>query len=882
MEVTMSEKIMLLDGNSLMNRAFYAMPVLTNKDGEFTNGVYGFLNIFFKLLDEEKPDYCTVCFDVHQPTFRHIEYTEYKGTRKPMPFELRPQMELVKKVLHSMNIKTLEMGGFEADDLLGTLASLADSKGIAPVIVSGDRDLLQLATDVVKIRIPKTKSGSTTIEDYNAKEVQETYGVTPEEFIDVKALMGDTSDNVPGVPSIGEKTAIKIIQQYKSVENAIENAAEVKPKKASENLVTYAEQALKSKWLVTIKTDVPLDFNIDDAKISDIFNENAYAMFKQYEFKSMLTRFDTDKVSEKHNADYTLVKDITKAKEILSELNPFELCSYKLITENTEIKGISITQSQHKAFVFRMSEADVLTVFNDFFVNQNSKIAHNAKDDIVLLKRKGVDINNIVFDTMIGGYIINSSMDNYEYNELAADFLNESYPSEEEVLGKGKKKKALDDLNDNEFAEFCGRMCDISYRAYSVIDNKLMENNQQDLYYKIELPLIYVLAGMELAGMGVDRQGLIDYGKSLDSKIEELTKDIFWLAGEEFNINSPKQLSYILFEKLGLKGGKKTKTGWSTSADILEKLKDKDEIVGKVLEYRSYTKLKSTYADGLLAVLKEDNRIYSTFNQTITTTGRISSTEPNLQNIPVRIELGRQLRRVFVPKEDCVYIDADYSQIELRVLAHLAGDEILINAFKENQDIHAITASQVFNVPFEEVTPLQRRNAKAVNFGIIYGIGAFSLSQDLGITKKEADAYIESYFEKYPKIKAFIDGCVDFAKTNGYGITMFNRRRYIPEITSSNFIQRSFGERVAMNMPVQGTAADIIKIAMVKVYNRMKKEGLKSKLVLQVHDELLIEAYKNEEDRVSLILQEEMENAVSLLVPLAAEVHKGNNWYEVK
>lgn len=878
----MAEKIMLLDGNSLMNRAFYAMPLLTNKEGEFTNGVYGFLNIFFKLLDEEKPDYCTVCFDVHKPTFRHIEYKDYKGTRKGMPEELVPQMEVVKKVLASMNIKTLEMGGFEADDLLGTIAGIADKKGIESVIVSGDRDLLQLATDTVKIRIPKTKSGATTIEDYNAKDVEAVYGVTPTEFIEVKALMGDTSDNVPGVPSVGEKTAIKIIQEFKTVENAIANADKVKPKRASENLVTYAEQARKSKWLVTIKTDVPVDYSIEDAKVNDIFNKNAYEMFKHYEFKSMLTRFDTVNGTEKHNYSYTLIKDIDKAKEILSELNPFDTCGYKLIYEGETIKGISVTQKAESAFVFRFSESEIISLFKDFFENQNSKIAHNGKGDIVLLKRKGIDLNCIIFDTMIGGYIINSSMDNYEYNELAADFLGESYPSEEEVLGKGKSKKSLDDLSDEEFTEFCGRMCDISFRAYPIIEEKLKENNQLDLYYKIELPLIHVLANMELVGMGVDRQGLIDYGKSLDSKIEELTKDIYWLAGEEFNINSPKQLSCILFEKLGLKGGKKTKTGWSTSADILEKLKDKDEIVGKVLEYRSYTKLKSTYADGLLAVLQDDNRIYSTFNQTVTTTGRISSTEPNLQNIPVRIELGRQLRKVFVPKKDCVYIDADYSQIELRVLAHLAGDENLINAFNEKQDIHTITASQVFNVPFDEVTSLQRRNAKAVNFGIIYGIGAFSLSQDLGITKKEADAYIESYFAKYPKIKAFIDGCVESARSTGYGITIFNRRRYIPEISSSNFIQRSFGERVAMNMPVQGTAADIIKIAMVKVYNRMKRERLKSQLVLQVHDELLIEAYNDEVEKVSQILQEEMENAVSLSVPLVAEVHQGRNWYEVK
>lgn len=878
----MSEKILLLDGNSLMNRAFYAMPILTNKEGEFTNGVYGFLNIFFKLMDEEKPDYCAVCFDVHEPTFRHIEYKDYKGTRKGMPEELVPQMETVKNVLKSMNIKTCQMGGYEADDLLGTIGQAADRNGIMTVIVSGDRDLLQLATDTIKIRIPKTKAGNTVIENYNKEDVIDAYGVTPEEFIDVKALMGDTSDNVPGVPSIGEKTAIKIIQEYKSVENAIENAQYVKPKRASENLAIYAEQAKKSKWLVTIKTDVPLEFHIEEARVENIFNENSYNMFKKYEFKSLLNRFEKNEVSTSYSCEYKLIKDKENALSVLSNINPFNDCGYKMLYENGNLKSISIAQEEHKVFVFKMEENELLSIFRDFFENQNCKISHNAKEDIVFLKRRGIELNNIIFDTMIGGYIINSSMDNYEYNELAEDFLNESYPSEEEIMGKGKSRKSFDDLSDDEFAMFSGRMCDISFRSYKIIEKRLEENDQKDLYYKIELPLIYVLANMEYVGMGVDRKSLEEYGKSLDGKINELTKDIYWLAGEEFNINSPKQLSYILFEKLGLKGGKKTKTGWSTSADILEKLKDKDEIVGKVLEYRSYSKLKSTYAEGLLAVLQSDDRIYSTFNQTITTTGRISSTEPNLQNIPVRIELGRKLRKVFIPKKDCVYIDADYSQIELRVLAHMAGDENLINAFKENQDIHTITASQVFNVPFEEVTPLQRRNAKAVNFGIIYGIGAFSLSQDLGITKKEADAYIESYFAKYPKIKDFIDGCVSSAREKGYGITIFNRRRYIPEINSSNFIQRSFGERVAMNMPVQGTAADIIKIAMVKVYNRMKKEKLRSQLVLQVHDELLIEAYKDEAERVANILREEMENAVSLSVPLYAEVHTGENWYDVK
>ncbi len=878
----MPGKIMLIDGNSLMNRAFYAMPLLTNKDGEYTNGVYGFLNIFFKLLDEEKPDYCAVCFDVHQPTFRHLEYKEYKGTRRGMPQELVPQMELVKKVLASMNIACVELGGYEADDLLGTLARIADEKGIAPVIISGDRDLLQLASERIMIRIPKTKSGSTIVEDYRAEDVMRVYGVTPEEFIDVKALMGDAGDNVPGVPSIGEKTAVKIIQEYKNIENAIENADKITPRRAGENLAQNAELARKSRWLVTIRTDAPVSFDIEDAKIHDIFNENAYHMFKRYEFKSMLTRFDTDNIKQEKSFDLRLIKDIKEARKILSELDPFKPCAYKLVHEDDSVKGIAVTQDAEGACVFRLSEDEIKDAFRDFFENQNSKIAHDAKSDIVLLGRKGIELKSIMFDTMIGGYIINSSNDSYDYDELAEDFLSESYPSEEEILGKGKSRKSLDDLSDEEFCSLLGRMCNISYRAYPVIDGRIKENDQQYLYYSIELPLINVLAGMELKGMKADRQGLIEYGESLNVKLEELTKDIYWLAGEEFNINSPKQLSYILFEKLGLKGGKKTKTGWSTSADILEKLKDKDEIVGKVLEYRSYSKLKSTYAEGLLAVLKDDDRIYSTFNQTVTTTGRISSTEPNLQNIPVRIELGRKLRKVFIPEKDYIYTDADYSQIELRVLAHLSGDEMLINAFKENQDIHTITASQVFNVPFDEVTPLQRRNAKAVNFGIIYGIGAFSLSQDLGITKKEADQYIENYFAKYPKIKAFIDGCVQSAREKGYGITMFNRRRYIPEITSSNFIQRSFGERVAMNMPVQGTAADIIKIAMVKVYNRLKKERLRSRLVLQVHDELLIETHIDEREQVALLLREEMENAVGLSVPLVAEVHEGSNWYEVK
>lgn len=869
----MSEKILLLDGNSLINRAFYAMPILTNKNGEYTNGVYGFLNIFFKLFDEEKPDYCIVCFDVHQPTFRHLEYKEYKGTRKGMPSELVPQMSTLKKVLHSMNIKTLEMGGFEADDLLGTLAKKAEISDIEPVIVSGDRDLLQLASNKIKIRIPKTKGGSTIIENYNNKEVIDAYGVTPSEFIDVKALMGDTSDNIPGVPSIGEKTAIKIIQEYKTVENAIKNAENIKPKKASENLIAYSEQALMSKWLVTIKTDVDIDIDgFDDAKVINMFNSESYSLFKEYEFKSMLKYFD---IKEKAKADKQYISD----NDIMSYINGYDEVSYKMITEDNKICAIAISCQDNRALVVKEPEINIL---KEFFESDVKKTAHNAKKDIVYLAKHNISIKNIMFDTMLGGYILNSDRENYEYNEMSEDFLGESHLSGEEILGKGKSRKSVLDLDEEEFLAYCGGWADISRRASFEMKKQIEKNNQNYLYYEIELPLTFVLADMELEGMRIDINGLESYRDKLDIKLKELTSDIYWLAGEEFNINSPKQLSYILFEKLGLKGGKKTKTGWSTSADILEKLRDKDEIVGKVLEYRSYSKLKSTYADGLLNVVSEDGRIYSTFNQTITTTGRISSTEPNLQNIPIRLELGRELRKIFVPKEGCVYLDADYSQIELRVMASMAEDEFLINAFKDGQDIHRATASQVFNTPIGEITDLQRRNAKAVNFGIIYGMGSFSLSQDLKITKKEADLYIQSYFEKYPKVKEFIDKCVEDAHKLGYATTLFNRRRYIREINSTNFIQRSFGERVAMNMPVQGTAADIIKIAMVRVYNRLKKEGYKSKLILQVHDELIIEAYKDEADSVAKLLQEEMEGAVNLAVPMLAEVHKGNSWYETK
>ena len=882
----MADKIMLLDGNSLINRGFYAMPYLTNKNGEHTGGVFGFLNIFFKLLDEEKPQRAAVCFDVHQPTFRHIEYKEYKGTRKGMPDELKPQMPLLKRILTAMGIKIYEMGGFEADDLLGTLATMSDKMGMEPVIVSGDRDLLQLASERIRIRIPKTKGGQTVVEDYRAADVMEAYGVTPTEFIEVKALMGDTSDNVPGVPSIGEKTAVKIISEYKTVENAIANADSVKPARASQNLKEFADQARMSKFLVTIKTDVPVDFTENDGIIGDIFNKEVYELFKEYDFKSLLNRFNTKQVNEDKTAaecSFTLADTPAAAREALSSLNPFSEVSYRIIYDEDKIAALALSDENGKAAVIELPEDELLTLAGEFFESDCPKIAHDGKRDIVSLKKRGIELNGIVFDNVIASYILNSGRDEYEYNELAEDFLSESHPSIDEILGKGKSRISPLALNKEDKTRLFGTMAEVGLRAKSVMADKIEENMQHELYYDIDLPLIYVLADMELEGMGVDRAGLIEYGKSLEGKIEELQKDIYWLAGEEFNINSPKQLGVILFEKLGLKGGKKTKTGWSTAADVLEKLKDEDQIVGRVLEYRTYMKLKSTYAEGLLNVLDEKtDRIYSTFNQTVTTTGRISSTEPNLQNIPIRLELGRQLRRVFVPAEGCVFVDGDYSQIELRVLAHMSGDETLINAFREGQDIHRLTASQVFNVPFDEVTSQQRSNAKAVNFGIVYGIGAYSLSQDIGITKKEADRYIEGYFEKYPKVRQFMTDMVDFARENGYAKTIFNRIRHIPEISSSNFLQRSFGERVAMNMPVQGSAADIIKIAMVKVHNRLKAEGLKSRLILQVHDELLIETRKEELDEVKKIMAEEMENAMQLSVPLETDIHVGGTWYEAK
>ncbi|MEA5085331.1 MAG: DNA polymerase I [Lachnospiraceae bacterium] len=892
----MQKKVMLVDGNSIINRAYYGVPLLSNAEGKYTNAVYGFFNILFKLIDEDKPDYLGIAFDLKAPTFRHDKFDGYKGTRHAMPEELAQQMPMLIELLSALKIKQYAVEGFEADDILGTLSKKAEDMGFEAVIVSGDRDLLQLASNSLKIRIPKTKGGKTEVEDYFEKDVIEKYGVTPTEFIDLKALMGDSSDNIPGVPGIGEKTATKIIQEYRNIENAIENAENVKPPRASKNLQEFQDQARLSKFLATIVRDMPIELNTEDMPIiGGQISPQAYELLKRYEFKSMLNRFSVEEDESlkeetlEEKAQCKLIVSKFEFTEYISAIEEGTETAYLLFVENEILMGLSLyNPSAGGSFVCiteSLSVEAVADLARDFFESKEYiKIGHNIKSDISLVRKMGMNLDGVIFDTAIAAYILNPTRETYNCDDIASEFLNKTIKSEEEVLGKGKNKKSILDIADEEILEFAAPQAQIIFESKKVMEEKLKENGQVSLFYDIEMPLIFVLSDMEKWGMKVNRKELLEYQKNLENELEGLTTEIYFLAGEEFNINSPKQLGVILFEKLGLKGSKKTKTGYSTAAEVLEKLRFESPVVEKILLYRQLSKLKSTYADGLLNVMdKETEKIYSTFNQTITATGRISSTEPNLQNIPIRLELGRKLRKVFIPSsEEYVFLDADYSQIELRVLADMANDETLINAFKEGQDIHRLTASQVFNIPFDEVTQQQRSNAKAVNFGIVYGIGAFSLGQDLGIPRKEAERYIESYFEKYPNIRVYMDKTIEDARNNGYVSTIFGRRRAMPELNATNFVQRSFGERVAMNMPIQGSAADIIKIAMVKVHSEIKKRGLKSRLILQVHDELLIETHVDEVEEVSALLKENMENAVSLKVPMEAEVKMGRSWYETK
>ena len=873
----MKKKILLFDGLSIANRAFYGIPLLTNKEGRYTNAVYGFLNIMISMIEKEKPDLVGVAFDVSAPTFRHIQNVEYKGTRKGMPQELREQIPLLKEVLGLMDVHILQKEGFEADDILGTLAKAGERDGYNMVVVSGDRDLLQITSEDIELKIPKTKQQGTEIESYFAKDVVEKYEVSPLEFIDVKGLMGDASDNIKGVPGIGEKTAIKLIKQYHSIENLYEHIDEITQKKLKENLITYKDQALESKMLATIVCDVPLEYTWDEFYLDLTLSEEAEEVFKQLDFKKLIARLPRISATKE-------VETIEVSKqESLETMGSSECMTITYAYEDGCLE-LGIAEGKGVNFLSLDLSKDQAEVKTFFEKETGLKVIHDSKKLRHILAEMHIEIKGQVFDTFIAAYLINPTSETYEISELADNFLGmQNVPSYEELVGKGKSQKRWLGLDENTRVDFLTRRAHILYEAYDVLQKELDKNDMQILFNDIEMPLVKVLFDMEREGIKVDLEKLQAYGKELDALIEKEAERVYELAGESFNINSPKQLGVILFEKMDIPPVKKTKTGYSTAAEVLEKLRDGYPIVEHILAYRQYTKLKSTYVEGLIAVMTSEHKIHSSFNQTITATGRISSTEPNLQNIPVKLEMGRRIRELFIPSSDeYIFLDADYSQIELRVLAALAGDENLIHAFNEGIDIHTLTASQVFHVPFEEVTPLERSNAKAVNFGIVYGIGAFSLSEDLKITQKEAAAYIEGYFEKYPKIKEYLDGCISFARDHGYVKTIFNRKRDIPEINSKNFNLREFGKRKAMNTPIQGTAADIIKLAMVHVHQALRDEGLKSKVILTVHDELLLEVYRPEQEKVAKLLKEKMEQAVNLKVAMSVEVHSGENWLAAK
>ena len=871
----MAEKIVLIDGHSILNRAFYGVPDLTNADGLHTNAVYGFLNIMFKILDQEKPEYLTVAFDVHAPTFRHEMFEEYKGTRKPMAEELRQQVPVIKEVLQAMGVKIIEKAGLEADDILGTISRMSERRGLEVSVISGDRDLLQLATEHVKIRIPKTKKGQTEIEDYYAEDVLNVYQVTPTEFIDLKALMGDTSDNIPGLPGVGEKTATKIITEYHSIENAHEHASELKPPRASKAIIEHWDLAVLSKTLATIKLDAEIDYEFADAKLGNLYTDEAYVYFQKLQFKNLLGRFETSELSNKIEDAFETITNKEKAEQIFEDAVEAERVGIALCKNTEDVLPLFADQAEFAGIALCCSDEHV------YYIKTGNDISSAwLKEQTVQLVEKNeccifFDVKNAMgelgslpvshcFDGTIAAYLLNPLKSDYTGEDVARERLN--------LLIEDK----LPDDSKACYEAYTG------WKAAPILQEQLKKNNMWELFVDVEMPLVETLYDMEQCGVRVEADELKAYGEKLGVRIHELEQEIYEEAGEIFNINSPKQLGVILFEKMGLQGGRKTKTGYSTAADVLEKLAPEYPIVAKILEYRQMAKLKSTYADGLAGFIRADGRIHGKFHQTITATGRLSSAEPNLQNIPVRMELGRLIRKVFIPEDGFVFVDADYSQIELRILAHCSGDDMLINAYRQAQDIHRITASQVFHVPFDEVTDLQRRNAKAVNFGIVYGISSFGLSQDLSISRKEAAEYIDQYFLTYPGIKTFLDNTVASAKEHGYVETLFGRRRPMPELKSSNYMQRSFGERVAMNAPIQGTAADIIKVAMIGVSRRLKEKQMKSRLVLQVHDELLIETYIPELEQVEEILKEEMERAADLKVPLLVDMHTGNNWYEAK
>lgn len=865
------KKLLILDSNSILNRAFYGVRYLSAKDGTPTNAIYGFLNILLKLIKEQEPDYICAAFDVKAPTFRHKQYEGYKAQRKPMPEGLAAQMPLAKDVLRAMGVTILEKEGYEADDIIGTVARLCEESEISCFIATGDKDDLQLASDKTKVILTVTKSGYDETIIYDDKAVKEKYHVTPTEFIDVKALMGDPSDNIPGVKGVGEKTAMSLIEKHHSIEYIYENIDDIGLKGAMlQKMKDGREMAFMSKELATINRNTPIEFNAEKC-VFDGFENNGelYEILKRLELNSIIKKLDLSGVDNvKENED--IFKDFSY------QVGDKNMISGDKVTVVLDFDGDNISSAAVGAgnnAVVLNEQDDIKELLEDDSI---AKVMFDVKEAIVKLNCR-IDIKNIADDTAIAAYLVDPAKNEYTIEKLASEYFGT-------VIEKPEVKQLslLDDV-ETDRSEYLAK-CAVALGVLNErIGDKIKENGQEKLYQEVELPLVTVLAHLEINGFLVDDHQLKEFADKLGEKIDALTNEIYMLAGEEFNINSPKQLGVILFEKLELKPVKKTKTGYATNADVLEKLRDKHPIVNFIMEYRQLAKLKSTYCDGLRAVVNPNtHRIHSVFTQTVTVTGRLSSTEPNLQNIPTRTELGREIRKMFVAKEGYVLVDADYSQIELRVLAHIANDETMINAFRNNEDIHAVTASQVLGIPLEDVTKEQRSSAKAVNFGIVYGIGEFSLAQDLHISVKEAKAYIESYLEKYHGVRNYMESIKEQAKKDGYVKTMLNRIRYIPELKSPNYNIRQFGERVALNTPIQGTAADIIKLAMVRVDNRLINEGLKSKLILQVHDELIVEAHKDEVDKVKQILSEEMQGAMELNVPLKVDMSTGHSWYDAK
>lgn len=881
----MNKTLVIIDGNSIINRAFYALPEMSNKEGLKTNAIYGFTNMLLKIIDTYNPTHISVAFDRKAPTFRHIEFKEYKAGRKKMPDELREQFEPLKDLLDKFNIHRLEIDGYEADDIIGTVSKIAEDNGFKVYIVTGDKDAIQLASNKTTTLI--TKKGVGEVEEYDYDSVIEKYEMTPTQFIDLKGLMGDKSDNIPGVPGIGEKTGIKLIKEFSSIEGIFDNIDSIKgstKKKLEEN----KELAIMSKKLATIIRDVPVEFNLEELEYGNYNTKDILDVFKYLGFTSLIPRIgnldESEEIVNEANVEISKLEDIDEFINKVKENNELII---KTVTRegnilDKRIKYIFLSVDGKK--IYYVEEDSIYKLEYIFTSNEIKKLGYNLKDDYISLKPYGIKLENIYFDITIAEYLIDSmSSTSYECSAIAMKYLTKKVKTKEELLGKGVKAKKYQDLSFEELSSHISQIIDTVKNVMPIMEENLKESNMDGLLYHVEMPLVEVLADMEYEGVKVDKEKLNELGSQFKEIIKKLESEIYKISGEEFNINSPKQLGVILFEKLGLPVIKKTKTGYSTNAEVLDKLKDQSPIIDKIIEYRQIVKLNSTYVEGLLSIINPiDGRIHSSFNQTITTTGRISSTEPNLQNIPVKLEMGRNIRKVFISDKGCKLVDADYSQVELRVLAHMSQDETMIDAFKHNEDIHTKTASQVFNVSMDEVTSKQRSDAKAVNFGIVYGKSDFGLSEDLNIPVKQAKEYIENYFNKYNKIKEFMDNIIEDASSNGYVTTILNRRRYIPEIKSSNFMLRNAGKRAAMNAPIQGSAADIIKIAMINVYKKLEENNLKSKLILQVHDELIVEAVDSEIDIVKKIVKDEMENAVCLDVNLDVDLNIGDSWYDTK